>query len=122
MNSELAKVKKWCDINKLSIKLSIQQLKRIYYNLIYPYISYSILVWGSVCKTYLKKIQVKQNHIVRLTFCAKTFGKEKESARPLLNLLDILTVDNIYCLEVLKFSLTYLMIYFNMLEICIDTT
>ena len=124
MNSELAKIKKWCDINKLSINmaktnfmiiksarkrdmeislnisnsdgssnvlerkqcikylgvmidesltwkhhiafvcspisrnigimsklryyLSIQQLKQIYYNLIYPYISYSILAWGSV--------------------------------------------------------------------------
>ena len=180
MNSELAKVKKWCDINKLSINmgktnfmiiksvrkrdmeislniskndgsshtlerkqcikylgvmmdesltwkyhitfvcsrlsrnigiisklrryLSIQQLKQIYYNLIYPYISYSILAWGSVCKTHTKKIQVKQNHIVRLIFYAKTFGRETESAKPLLNLLDILTVDNIYRLEVLRFS------------------
>ena len=179
MNSELAKVKKWCDINKLSINmgktnfitksirkrdmeislnisnndgsshtlerkqcikylgvmiddsltwkyhiafvcsrlsrnigiisklrryLSIQQLKQIYYNLTYPYISYSILAWGSVYKTHTKKFQVKQNHIVRLIFYAKTFGRETESAKPLLNLLDILTVDNIYRLEVLKFS------------------
>ena len=29
---------------------------------------------------------------------------DKQSAKPLLNLLDILTVDNIYFLEVLKFS------------------
>ena len=28
---------------------------------------------------------------------------EKQSAKPLLNLLDILTVDNIYRLEILKF-------------------
>ena len=37
-------------------------------------------------------------------FFARTFGKEMESAKPLLNLLDLLTVDNIYRLEVLKFS------------------
>ena len=39
----------------------IQQLKHIYHHLIYPYISYKILVWGSVYKTHIKKIQVKQN-------------------------------------------------------------
>ena len=32
------------------------------------------------------------------------FGKETESAKPLLNLLDVLTVDNIYRLEILKFA------------------
>ena len=32
------------------------------------------------------------------------FGRETESAKPLINLLDILTVDTIYRLEVLKFS------------------
>ena len=41
---------------------------------------------------------------MRLIFFARTFGRETESAKPLLNLLDLLTVDNIYCLEVLKFS------------------
>ena len=35
---------------------------------------------------------------------ARTFGRETESAKPFLNLLDILTVDNIYRLEILKFS------------------
>ena len=76
----------------------------LYNYLIYPGISYSILAWGSVHKTHIKKIQLKQNHIVRLIFYAKTFGRETESAKPLLNLLDTLTVDNIYRLEVLKFS------------------
>ena len=71
---------------------------------IYPYISYSILAWGSVYKTHIKKIQIKQNHTVRLIFFARTFGRETESAKPLLNLKDLLTVDNIYRLEVLQFS------------------
>ena len=83
-------------ISKLRYYLSIQQLKQIYYNLIYPYISYSIIAWGSVYKTHIKKIQIKQNHTVRLIFFARTFGRETGSAKPLLNLLDVLTVDNIY--------------------------
>ena len=81
---------------------------------------------------HIKKIQVKQNHTVRLIFFARTFGRETESAKPLLNLLDLLTVDNIYRLEILKFShswhngrlpeLKYLTTHFNMLEIFIDIT
>ena len=55
-------------------------------------------------KTHLKKIQVKQNDTVRLIFFARTIGREMESAKSLLNLLDLLTGENIYRLEVLKFS------------------
>ena len=94
----------FCETFQTGNQLHRNKLKQIYYNLIYPYISYSILAWGSVYKTRTKKIQVKQNHIVRLKFHAKTFGRETESAQPLLNLLGILTVNNIYRLEVLKFS------------------
>ena len=80
---------------------------------------------------HIMKIQGKQNHIVRLIFYARMYGRQTESAKPLLNLLDILTVDNIYCLKVLKFShswhkaafsLKYLTVCFNMLEIFINTT
>ena len=39
-----------------------------------------------------------------INIIARTFGRETESAKPLLNLLDLLTVDNIYRLEILKFS------------------
>ena len=79
--------------SKIRCYLTLQQLKQIYYNLIYPYISYSrwmisysILAWSSVYKTHKKKIQVKQNHIVRLSFYARTFGREAESAKPLLSI------------------------------------
>ena len=39
-------------ISKLRCYLSMQQLKQIYYNLIYPYISYSVVALGSIYKTY----------------------------------------------------------------------
>ena len=53
-------------ISKLRYYLSIQQLKQIYYNLIYPYISYGILAGGSTYKSKLTSLQTKQNHIARL--------------------------------------------------------
>ena len=91
-------------ISKLRHYLSIKQLKQIYYNLIYPYIAYAILAWGSTYVSSLQKIQVKQNHVARLIFFANIRGKDTESALPLLNLLDMLTVYNIYSLHVLKFA------------------
>ena len=39
-----------------------------------------------------------------MSFFVRTFRREMESAKPLLNLLDLLKVDNIYRLEVMKFS------------------
>ena len=67
---------------KLRYYLSIQQLKQIYYNLIYPYISHSILAWGSVYKTHMKKIQVKQNHTVRLIFLPERLVEKQRVPNP----------------------------------------
>ena len=75
-----------------------------YYSIIYPYISYAILAWGCANNSHKKKIQTKQNHAVRLIFFARTLGKSTESAFPLLHLLDVLTVNNIYRLHILKFT------------------
>ncbi len=46
---------------------------------------------------------MKQNHEIRLIFSVKLYAKDTASALPLLNLLDILTVQNIYRLHALKF-------------------
>jgi len=90
-------------IAKLRHYLSIKQLKQVYYNLIYPYISYAIMAWGSAYSTHLMKIQTKQNHIIRLIFFATLYGRDTASAKPLLNLLEVLTVKNVYNLHILKF-------------------
>ena len=89
---------------KLRHFLDLKQLKQLFYNLIYPYLSYAILAWGSACATHLKKIQVKQNHVIRLMFFATLYGKNTDSALPLLNLLDLLTVENIFIFRLLQFS------------------
>ena len=90
-------------IAKLRHFLTLSQMRQLYCS-IYPYISYAILVWGSAYKSYIKKIQTKQKHAIRLIFFARTFGKQIESALPLLNLLDVLTVNNVYRLHTLKFT------------------
>ena len=82
-------------MSKLRHYLTLLQMKQIYYSLIYPYISYTILAWGSA-KKHIDKIQTKQNHSARLIFFATTYGEHTESALPLLNLLDVLTVHNVY--------------------------
>jgi len=90
-------------ISKLRHYLPLKQLKQIYYNLIYPYILYAIVAWGSTNKTNLHKIQTKQNHVIRLMFFATLSGKNTDSALPLLKILEMLTVANIYHLHALKF-------------------
>ena len=91
-------------IAKLRHFLTLSQMRQLYYSIIYPYISYAILAWGSAYKSHIKKLQTKQNHAIRLIFFARTLGKSTESALPLLNLFDVLTVNNIYRLHFLKFT------------------
>ena len=86
-------------ISKRRYYLSISQLKQLYYNLIYPHLSYAIIAWGSAYKTHLKRLQSKQNTVLRLMFFATTSGPYTESALPSLNLLDVLTVNNVYRLH-----------------------
>ena len=38
----------------------------VYYSLVYSYLQYSVTCWGTTTKTLLDKLQVKQNHIVRI--------------------------------------------------------
>ena len=91
-------------ITKLRHFLTLSQLRQLYYSIIYPYISYAILAWGSAYKSHIKKIQTKQNHAIKLIFFARTSGELTESSLPLLNLLDVLTVNNVYRWHILKFT------------------
>lgn len=63
----------------------------------------AIIVWGSAYKSNIKVLQMKQNHIVRIIFFPSLYGKNTESPLPLINLLDILTVDHICELQALRY-------------------
>jgi len=75
-------------------------LRQLYYTLIYPYLTYGILSWGNASKTKIKKLSTKQNKCIR----AILFAHPRESAIPFLNLLDILTIDNLFKLKIALFG------------------
>ena len=79
----LYKVRKYLDLNAL---------KQLYYILVYPYLSYGIMSWGSTCKTRLTRVLTKQNQCVRRMF----FAHRTESANINYALLEILELNNIY--------------------------
>ena len=63
-----------------------------------------ILAWESEYKRHIDKIQTKQNHSAGLISFATTYGEYTENALPLLNLLDVLAVHNVYRFQILKFT------------------
>ena len=67
-------------------------LKQICYALLYPCLSYGIIVWVCAYKTRLNCLQTKQNKSLRRIF----FAHSKESADPYFKLLGLLKVGNIY--------------------------
>ena len=90
-------------VSKLRHYLSIHHLKQIYYNLIYPYLLYAVIAWGSA---YLQTLQSKQNTVLRVMFFPATTWPYTESALPFLKLLDILTAHNVYHLHALKLHIS----------------
>ena len=53
---------------KLRHYLNIHMLKQLYYNLIYPYLTYGVMSWGNTYSTNLTKIRTKQNKCIRSIF------------------------------------------------------
>ena len=45
-------------IKKVNSYLPVSALKTIYYTLVYPYLTYAIILWGSTYKTYLTKLYI----------------------------------------------------------------
>ena len=88
-------------IYKLRYLVSITLLKQLYYSLIYPYISYGIMSWGTACQTRLQTIKRKQNKCLRAIF----FAPMNESATPFYQLLEIHELNSIF--EIKDSTLVY---------------
>ena len=71
-----------------------------YYSLIYSHLQYAIICWGGTSKTCIRKLQVKQNLIVKILY--NKFGK-KTGLNPLYKKLLFLKINGIYKFEVAKF-------------------
>ena len=49
-------------------------------------------------------MRTKQNYAIRLVFFARTLSEQTDSAVPLINLLELLTVNNVYSLQATRFT------------------
>ena len=81
---------------KLRHYVPISTLKQLYYTLIYPYLTYGLMSWGTAYQTKLNKIKVSQNNCIRCIF----FANKTESPPPYFTLLEILRLENIFNLKI----------------------
>ena len=75
----------------------------LYYFLIYPFLIYSIQVWGLTYPTYLKPVTTWQKRVVRIM----TFSDPRSHSEPLLKSLRLLKFSDIIHLEILFFIMWY---------------
>ena len=86
-------------INKLRYYVDLLTLKQFHFSLIYPYLTYGIASWGSVCNIRLRNIKTKQNKCVRSLF----FASDRDNAI-LQFFLEILAIENIYKFKAALFT------------------
>ena len=78
-----------------------ETLTKLHYSFAYPHIKYGIVLCGSACQTYLEKIQVMQNNIIRIMNFK--FVKDRVIMSLLYKSTKILQVKGIYELKIAKF-------------------
>ena len=81
---------------KLRHYMPINALKQLYYTLIFPYLNYGLMSWGTACQTKLRKIKVSQNNCLRCIF----FVNKRENPAPYFTLLGILKLESIFKLKI----------------------
>ena len=81
---------------KLRHYMPINALKPLYYSLIFPYLNYGLMSWGTACQTKLSKIKVSQNNCLRCIF----FANKRESPAPYFTLLRTLKLKCIFKLKI----------------------
>ena len=79
-------------IHKASFSLSKSSLLKLYYSLVYPYLQYCLIVWGSTYATNLKRIVLLQKRIIRI-INKETFNAHTD---PLFAEVKILKFEKIY--------------------------
>ena len=71
--------------------LNIHMLTNLYYTLIYPYLSYGLISWGTTYKSKFYQLSSKLNKCVKCIF----FANRHENPSPYYKLLGILKLDNL---------------------------
>ena len=100
-------------LNKLKNTLPLYILRMLYFALVQSHLNYGILIWGHNCNDVYRS-QKKSIRII-------TTSKLNAHTSPLFKALDILTISDLYTLNVLKFYYKYtndlLPLYFHNFEL-----
>ena len=91
---------------KLREFMNTNMLKNIYYSLIYSHIVYAIQVWGSACDTEMNKILILQKKAIRMMTRNDHYPQVPGpliSTNPIFKDLQILKVEDVFKLHLLKF-------------------
>ena len=105
VDSVIGKISKTCGIlNKLKYRLPKTVLLTIYQSLILPYLQYCAIVWANCSSTKLNSILVLQKRAVR----AISRLKRLAHSAPYFQNLQILTISDIYTLQVSQFMFKFL--------------
>ena len=78
-------------------------LSTLYYSLVYSYLQYRILVWGSTYPTHFRRLVLLQNCIV-IVISKKGFEAHSD---PLFKNLMILKLEDIYSFHLAKFMFSF---------------
>ena len=79
-------------------------LTTLYYSLIYPYLTYGIILWGAACQSHLAKLTIMQKKSVRIILGAH-FRAHTET---LFKDLRLLKLADLYKLHVNKYVLAFI--------------
>ena len=90
-----------------------QVLIQLYYSLIYPFLTYSLITWGNTYQTTLLPLIILQKKAVRIM----TFSEYKSHSSPLFQKLKILKVSDLIYLYTALFMYDY---YSNRLPLIFD--
>ena len=91
-------------INKIKSVVDIECLKTVYYALIYPHLTYGLILWGSTYDVYINKVIVMQKRIVRSMVNANQY----QHTLPIFEQLNLLELRDIYRMEIGKFMYKYI--------------
>ena len=88
---------------KSSFCLTRTALFTLYYSVVYSYLQYCILVWGSTYPTHLRRLVLLQKRIIRI-ISKRSFDAH---TNPLFKSLMILKIEDIYSLHLGKFMSSF---------------
>ena len=91
-------------INKVKNIMPKRHLSILYYSLIYPYLTYGIILWGAACRVHLSKLIIMQKKSVRII----TGAHYRAHTAPIFKHLHFLKLVDLYQLQINKYVLSFI--------------